>query len=218
MLESLNSRIAILKAAVNRPIPRWLLIVWGVITLWDTMVAQLMPPEWAPKMPNTYMVLVMTGGLLLWWQWVLIGLVLLVLITLEYALYHKRRAESAGVQIGKPTLIQNPPPSMSERRRRLSALRSEGVEIRNRGQHRSRDDLPGWIAETERWLQNVLTAISAIDEADAEWFRTLDAVPTARVVVIPTADAERRHIKAFNEHDYRLVRLDQLIQRYGGRA
>jgi hypothetical protein len=105
--------------------------------------------------------------------------------------------------------------SMAERRKRLSILRSEGVIIRNRGQQRSRDELPSWVAETEQWLKDVLVAISTIDEADAEWFKTLDAVPSARVTMIATADAERQHIKAFNEHDYRLVRLDQLILKYG---
>jgi hypothetical protein len=76
------------------------------------------------------------------------------------------------------------------KRKRLSQLRSDGVARRH-------------------------AAISTIDEADADWFAILDAVPQSRVPVWPFKGGQ--HLKAFGEHDYRLLRLDQLIQKFGSR-
>jgi hypothetical protein len=101
------------------------------------------------------------------------------------------------------------------RRKPLALLRAKGVAIRNAGQKQKEATFKEWLADTEKWDADVLAEIRKTDEADAEWFDILDAVPEARVQYIPYPGDQHRHIKAMREHDYRLVKLEQLIQKYG---
>jgi len=104
-----------------------------------------------------------------------------------------------------------------KRRAHLSVLRTEGVAIRNKGQ-RLKSDFPTWEVEVATWASNVIQAIAAIDEADAEWFKTLDTVPPPRLPILtPFPKHEAKHLKIYREHDYRIVKLDQIIQRYGAK-
>jgi hypothetical protein len=91
-------------------------------------------------------------------------------------------------------------------RLRLAQLRTEGVAIRNRGQSLP-DNVSDWSAESLAWMERTANAIGAINTADAEWFRTLDAVPPPRISVPTTA-------RVYAEHDFWLVKLEQLITRY----
>ena len=95
-----------------------------------------------------------------------------------------------------------------ERRKSLTSLRSDGVKLRNKGA-RLGADLPKWLDEVDQWRVDAIAAINTIEEADADWFATLDAVPAPRVPALPIKGGEGQHLKAFREHDYRLVRLDQ---------
>ena len=92
----------------------------------------------------------------------------------------------------------------------LSALRADGVELRNQGL-RLGVDIAAWDRASTAWSDKVAATIREIDPADAEWFRTLDAVPAARVQPL---ELDARHLKSFREHDFRLVRLEELIKRY----
>lgn len=92
----------------------------------------------------------------------------------------------------------------------LSVLRSEGVELRNQGL-RLGVDIAAWDRASTAWADKVVATIKEIDGPDAEWFRTLDAVPAARVQPL---ELDAKHLKSFREHDYRLVRLEELIKRY----
>lgn len=95
-------------------------------------------------------------------------------------------------------------------RNELSELRSKGVELRNDG-IRLGVDVAAWDRASVEWMQKVVATIGKIDEADAEWFKTLDAVPAARVQPL---QLDARHLRSFREHDYRLIRLEELIKRY----
>ena len=101
-------------------------------------------------------------------------------------------------------------PAPSKARTRLTELRAEGVAIRNRGQNLTQD-LPAWLAEVRKWEEATIAAIKKIDEADGEWFRTLDTVPQPRIKVHAL---DKEHLKTFREIDYGLTRLDHLIQKY----
>jgi hypothetical protein len=96
----------------------------------------------------------------------------------------------------------------SRTRLKLAKLRTEGVGLRNKGQLPN-VNVSEWSAESLAWMEKTFRAIQTIDNADAEWFRTLDTVPFPRVQFATTA-------RAFPEHDFWLVKLEQLIQRYGG--
>jgi hypothetical protein len=102
----------------------------------------------------------------------------------------------------------------SQARLKLAELRADGVAMRNAAQNYL--DSSAFLMDTTDWMSRTILAIKAIDEADAEWFKTLDAVPPPRVPHHP--NASRSLAKAFREHDLRLARLDQLINRYAERV
>ena len=101
--------------------------------------------------------------------------------------------------------------SLNERRLFLAELRSVGVGVRNCGSQLEPDDLTSWVAEADKWSDTTVTAVKGVDRADAEWFRTLDAVPAPRVQFRPI---NWEHAKAFREIDFKLVKLDTLKTRY----
>ena len=92
----------------------------------------------------------------------------------------------------------------------LSRLRKEGVELRNEGmQAKNITSLSAWMASVSDWNMRVIKAIKKVNEADAEWFSVLDVVPRPRLkFTAMNAD----HSKAFNEHDFRLKILGEMIQ------
>ena len=96
------------------------------------------------------------------------------------------------------------------RRLALSELRTRGVALRNNGMDRTRD-YREWDEERMSWMKNAISAISAIDSADAEWFRTMNVVPSPR---LPAISPDTSHQKAYQEHEYLLVKLESLILRH----
>lgn len=120
-----------------------------------------------------------------------------------------RRAESAPEPIKKVDWLKG--------RMRLAALRRAGVELRNRDV--SRDELGAWVVEVANWEATVARQLEEIDPADAEQFRTLDAVPDPRVRP-PSLDLglDLTYLEHFREHDYRLKILKDLLDRYASKA
>jgi len=103
----------------------------------------------------------------------------------------------------------------------LAQHRREGVEIRNAGSRLELEDsdFNAWLAKVTDWMERAISLIAQIDPADAEWFRILDAVPDPRVPLYrPRKHHEGAHLKAHREHDFRLVRLEQLIDRYAAKG
>ena len=97
----------------------------------------------------------------------------------------------------------------------LTVLRTKGVGVRNNAHYLGLELPPTvkeWLGSVDSWNNSVIESIKKYDPSDAEWFKTLDTVPTPRVQY-PSNDPII--IKAFREHDYRLKRLDDLIQKYG---
>jgi hypothetical protein len=95
----------------------------------------------------------------------------------------------------------------------LARLRHKGVQIRNKAKwnFNSAEEFNNWKSSVEKWMEEVISALETHAPADAEWFRVLDSVPSPR---IHCAATDRRHLKLFKEHDYRLVRLDELLSHY----
>jgi hypothetical protein len=85
------------------------------------------------------------------------------------------------------------------------------VALRNRGQF-LRIGIPEWITECVDWTDRVIKTIAEISPADAEWYKTLDAVPPPRIPL--TGNFNLAQIKAYTEHDFYLVKLDELIKKY----
>ena len=96
-----------------------------------------------------------------------------------------------------------------EARLRLARLRTAGVHLRNR--KLDIDEVAVWIPEVRDWTLAVAAEIEKIDAADAEWFRTLDAVPPPRVNF---NDLSPEYSKTFRELDFMLVKLERLMTNY----
>jgi hypothetical protein len=95
---------------------------------------------------------------------------------------------------------------------RLVELRDEGVAHRNKGVSTRLVGTEGWNAKAEEWEENAHAAIAAIDKADAGWFRTLDMVPAPR---LPVHISDPSGAATYRQHDFRLVKLEELIKKYG---
>ena len=96
-------------------------------------------------------------------------------------------------------------------KKRLADLRTEGVVLRNRGETLS-VGVSEWIMECMAWTRRVIETIQIISPADAEWFNTLDAIPEPRVPI--TGSDNFLQIKAYREHDFYLVKLERLLEKY----
>jgi hypothetical protein len=96
-------------------------------------------------------------------------------------------------------------------RLRLADLRTEGVGLRNASQS-LRVGIPEWIAKCEDWTARVIQTINEISPADAEWFKTLDAVPDPRFPLRGSFHPEQ--LKRYREHDFYLWKLEKLIKKY----
>jgi len=104
---------------------------------------------------------------------------------------------------------------------RLAQLRTEGVKIRNEAGYVDDTNLQEWLGKLDTWMHEVLDAIRAVSAVDAELFRTLDVVTPARLQV-PIRLKNQLHVPVFvnvyNQHDLRLVRLKDLLEKYQKRA
>lgn len=103
----------------------------------------------------------------------------------------------------------------------LAKLRSQGVVIRNDVETVVDITAHKWVKRTHDWMRIVIEAIGYLNAADAEIFSTLDTVPNARVqMLVKVTDAHLAQIvnNAFRQHDLRLVRLKEFIDKYQGSA
>ena len=103
----------------------------------------------------------------------------------------------------------------------LIKLRTEGVAIRNsvsKIYYSGTSDFERWLKEVDGWKNEVIETIEKIDAADSEWFKTLDAVPSPRVQM-PNVRLGKEMLdtccRIYSQHDYRLVRLEKLLNKYG---
>lgn len=92
----------------------------------------------------------------------------------------------------------------------MAKLRTAGVEIRNHGCILNDDTTwRAWANAAEEWSRKVYESLKSISEADAEFFRVLDVVPSEpRVIYVPFNE---EHMKVFREHDCRLDRLGRMV-------
>src|SRR5713226_4872681 len=78
---------------LDRPVPKALFAIWGLIAVWDTFVSQFIPEEIAKSFPKAHQVITMTYGWLSVQTWLLIGAAIVVLVSLEYAARHRWKLE-----------------------------------------------------------------------------------------------------------------------------
>lgn len=102
---------------------------------------------------------------------------------------------------------------------RLTQLRGEGVVIRNAAAKiYYTNHLDAWSRSVTDWMREVIETLKTVSAADSEWFATLDTVGPARVQVpirlTGQADISML-VSTYNQHDLRLVRLENLLKKYG---
>lgn len=88
IMAMVSARLVIIRAVLARPWAKALLYIWAIIAVWDTLVAQLLPPEVSEKAPSVYVVghkvLSVMSGWFPWWGWVIGLLLILLAISIEY--------------------------------------------------------------------------------------------------------------------------------------
>jgi hypothetical protein len=101
-------------------------------------------------------------------------------------------------------------------RTELAHKRADGVALRNAGINAIfSDDLwTAWRDSLTKWNGEVVELIGKISAADAKWFEILDTVPPPRIPMESIFAGDDDH-HAYAMHDKRLVRLEELIQKYG---
>lgn len=60
-------------------------IAWAAVGVWDTVVAQLLPRSLAESAPTVYEAIIAMTGFLPWWAWIIIGLIILLIVIIEYS-------------------------------------------------------------------------------------------------------------------------------------
>lgn len=93
----------------------------------------------------------------------------------------------------------------------LARLRTEGVQLRNKGQKMGTDpkESQDWIAEFEDWNERVIKAISKISKADAEHWNILNRYN----VRIKETGTNKQKVK-WSVLDEKIDRLEKLYEEY----
>jgi hypothetical protein len=103
-------------------------------------------------------------------------------------------------------------------RLKLAQLRREGVAIRNEGARLGLvddDNYDAWAARCTQWQNKVTRWIRVIDDADAEMWPILNAVPEPSVtLILPKKHHEGAHLKLYREFDFRITKLQKLDEKY----
>jgi hypothetical protein len=93
----------ILREMQDRAWVRIVATLWFCSGLWDLALSQWVPEEISKKLPKFYQMVSMTTGLLSWQIWLLIGALIAVVTSLEYAARNRRKllalAESGSTMI-----------------------------------------------------------------------------------------------------------------------
>ncbi len=101
--------------------------------------------------------------------------------------------------------------AIEEARWKMTRLRKTGVAIRDQGRELVPSTLDSWIGLVREWQEDAIEAIEIYSLGDAEWFAERDEIPAPRVAANIVSPKHESH---FREHDYRLVRLDKLLEEY----
>lgn len=105
---------------------------------------------------------------------------------------------------------------------KIADLRHKGVQIRNRGRWIVQDEKSWlkWKKEALEWNRKVKREMEKISEADAEWFAILDVVPPPRLfpkLLLQDEKLQQDFLKLYQEHDFRLARLGEMIRDLWGK-
>jgi hypothetical protein len=82
----------VIEELLKQPLIRLLLVFWAASGVWDLVLGEYIPEEYAQHLPRVYQVVAMTAGLLSWQLWLLTGHGIVILAIIEYLF---RRSGSA---------------------------------------------------------------------------------------------------------------------------
>jgi hypothetical protein len=105
MQEAVKQRLDLAKEMFRRPMFRNILLVWAAISVWDTFVSEMLPENIAANAPRVYKVafwtLAITSGWMSLWGWLMIGMALLVVGSIEFV-FRWTSAETRRLQYLNP--------------------------------------------------------------------------------------------------------------------
>jgi hypothetical protein len=97
-------------------------------------------------------------------------------------------------------------------RQHLIQFLKDGVRLRNEGRNvQTLNEANMWISSAGQWRRDVRAEIEKFYIGEAEDFDLLDVVPPPR---LPILSPITHHAQAYQQHDYRLAKLRDLVARY----
>ena len=193
------TRWEVLRNVVLSKWRRIILGLWTLVGVYDLLVGQLLPIQWAASMPRVFDLLHVVR--LTWHLWVIGFLFLLTVVVFE-SLYGEISRLSHLVR-----LQRSEPAELAE----LGQLRTEGVKIRNSWASITRkDELPDLQSIYEDWNDRVLSTFARLSPGQATWLKTLDRWRWRY------QGLTRDHTRYLNIIDEKLRRLDLVLQKYLG--
>jgi len=100
---ALRERWPLVREIYNRPWCRRFLIGWAALGSWDLFISQFLPETLQKSAPRVHQVLSMTSGWLGWDQWLMMGLAVAAISSIEYAVRQRRKVTAIHA---KPPVIQ----------------------------------------------------------------------------------------------------------------
>jgi hypothetical protein len=100
-------------------------------------------------------------------------------------------------------------------REKLGIFATEGVDLRNKahGAEFTQEQWRAWEKELVEWRNRVQSTIEQFSRADAKRWRTLNRIPHP-AIPIRSDSADGRAEYSYAVHNFRIHKLEQLIDRY----
>lgn len=151
-------------AAVRESRPSKILLgILGILGIWSTVGAQLVPPSWRERWPTAYDFFVTGLGYIPWWVWLIGGALVVVVSSLMYAGHHKRRADGlAGITPGSiidPPTVTQKPPSPEQIRVRAAAQGSQGWRRTSEREDKERWRIRGLVQPSPPFHASIMQVI-----------------------------------------------------------
>ena len=104
----ISKRWRFLRELSNQPFVRLAFYIWIASGIWDLMLAEWIPEEYARRLPRVYQVIATTIGLLSWQLWIVIGAIIVVVAILEYSFRQANKTVGGSPQSTSMQSTQSP--------------------------------------------------------------------------------------------------------------
>jgi hypothetical protein len=151
MRDSIRGRLAFLRTLSDQPLVRILLAIWSLSGIWDLVLSEWIPEEYAKRLPKVYQAIAITLGIASWGIWVVFGLVIAGLASIEYA-FRKTRVPATVVTVRPQSIPTSTRSADSGARRYMTAYETLHYLA----------DYSAWGNETRQHVSLQQTAVAGV--------------------------------------------------------